>query len=245
MNDAYDAMGREASNDFYRRLMSILDRFRNGLFLLLWMLSSALVVIAIAIALTWQVVAHLLDHEVRRPTARAYGPSASGQNDVDDLDHILTSGVAVSIEDAWRCCAAADNAGEVDLIRHFRLYDRRAAGLVYRSKTPDETSVARRSRFSRTGGCRTGGAGCKKCSSSTGRSCSSVSTMTAARRLVPLRLYGRVILPLEMDPRCGYGHGRSLTWILGFQGRALSPGLHRVRHRPRRTFHPVRDGRCR
>lgn len=117
----------ESLERLHRRLASV-SIGHNGLFLLLWVLSSALVV-AVAVALTWQAAAHLLDHEVR---ADAYIWAERLKDDVDDLDHILTSG-AVSIESL----EALHAAGGIDPIRHFRLYDRNGR-LVYRSTMPDE-----------------------------------------------------------------------------------------------------------
>ena len=100
----------------------------NGLFLLLWVLSSGLV-ITIATALTWQAVTHLLRHEVQAD-ARAW--AAHLRDHIGDLDQILTSG-AISSERV----ASLRSADDVDAVFFFRLSDRNGR-TIYQSETPDE-----------------------------------------------------------------------------------------------------------
>lgn len=100
----------------------------HGPFLLLWLLSSGLVV-AIAVALTWQAVAHLLRHEVREDVSAW---TAHLRAHSSDLDQILTAGV-ISFESVEMLRSADD----VDAIFFFRLYG--ADGrTIYQSETPDE-----------------------------------------------------------------------------------------------------------
>lgn len=100
----------------------------NGLFLLLWVLSSGLVV-TIAIALTWQAVSHLLRHEVQ---ADAQAWVTHLRSHIADLDQILTSG-AISSERV----ALLRSADDVDAVFFFRLSDAEGR-TIYQSETPDE-----------------------------------------------------------------------------------------------------------
>ena len=110
------------------RRLSSLSIGQNGLFLLLWGLSSALVV-AIAVGLTWQAATHLLRYEVHAD-ASAWADYLKGH--VDELDQILTSGVTSEASvDVLR------SAGVVDAIFFFRLYDQDGRP-VYQSETMDK-----------------------------------------------------------------------------------------------------------
>jgi len=101
---------------------------QNGLFLMLWVLSSALVV-AITVALTWQAATHLLHHEVQAD-AKAWADGLKHR--VDDLDQILTSGI-ISPESQTNL----QSAGSVDAIFFFRLYNQSGRS-VYQSQSPDK-----------------------------------------------------------------------------------------------------------
>ena len=106
----------------------ILDRYRSGrdgIFLFLWVLSSALVV-AIAVALTWQAATHLLRHEVQ---ADAHSWVDYLKHHADDLDGILTSGA-----DSSKSLEALRSAGESSMrCSFYRLYDRKGRP-VYQSE---------------------------------------------------------------------------------------------------------------
>ncbi len=117
----------EYLRNFRSRLTSV-SIGSNGLFLLLWVASSGLVV-AIAFALTWQAVTHLFRYEVQAD-ARAWAGQL--REHADDLDRILTSGVASS--ESVEMLRSAD---DVDAVFFFRLYDDEGR-TIYRSETPDE-----------------------------------------------------------------------------------------------------------
>ncbi|MGI9420726.1 MAG: putative bifunctional diguanylate cyclase/phosphodiesterase [Geminicoccaceae bacterium] len=97
---------------------------RDGIFLFLWVLSSALVV-AIAVALTWQAATHLLRHEVQ---ADAHSWVDHLKRHADDLDGILTSGA-----DSSASLDGLRSAGEFDAVSFYRLYDRNGRP-VYQSE---------------------------------------------------------------------------------------------------------------
>ncbi|MEM7043491.1 MAG: EAL domain-containing protein [Pseudomonadota bacterium] len=117
----------ERISNFYQGL-SKLQIGRNGQFLLLWVLSSMLVV-AIAVALTWQAATHLLRHEVY---ADASAWADYLVDHADDLDQLLNGG-AVSPDslEAFRSAAG------IDAISFYRLYDRDGRR-VYQSDAPKE-----------------------------------------------------------------------------------------------------------
>ena len=109
-------MLEETFGTIYRRLRRSQVRIigRNGLFFLLWLVSSAFV-LAIAFALTWQAATNLLRHEAK---VDAWALMERLKYHVDDLDSILTTG-RVSPEDliGLETAAGADAT-------FFRLYDR-------------------------------------------------------------------------------------------------------------------------
>ena len=109
---------------FHRRMKPI---GHNGLFLLLWVLMSALVV-AIAVALTWQAATHLLRYEIHTD-ASTWADSL--KDHAGDLDRILKGGIA-STDNLERL----QSAGGIDAIFFYRLYDLNGR-IVYQSEAPD------------------------------------------------------------------------------------------------------------
>lgn len=101
---------------------------RNGLLLLFWALLSALVV-AIAVALTWQAATHLFHYEVQTDAQEWIDDLG---DHVDDLDRIL-AGEAVTPESR----SALDLAASGKAIFFFRLLDQNGRA-VYQSLSPDE-----------------------------------------------------------------------------------------------------------
>ena len=120
-------MLEESFRGFYRRLLSG-STGNNGPFLLLWVFSSGLVV-AIAVALTWQSVAHLLRQDVQED---AHAWAAHLKRHVGNLDQILVSGAISSAR-----VKMLRSADDVDAIFFFRLYDGEGR-TIYQSETPDE-----------------------------------------------------------------------------------------------------------
>ena len=166
---------------FYRRL-SILRIGHNSQFLLLWVLSSTLVV-AVAVALTWQAATHLLRYEVHAD-ARAWADYL--MDHADDIDQVLNGGIV-----SPKSLEALRTAGGIDAIFFFRLYDK-DGHRVYQSSAPEEPLP-----FAIAAG---------------GRATDQVvrEALLAERPIVRLgehvdgsrsvaSVYGRIVLPLETD----------------------------------------------
>ncbi len=105
---------------------------RNGLFLLLWLLLSALVVVT-SVGLTWQATNHLLRREVH---ADAVKWVRSLQNRGSTLDRVLSSPPHPSPPQPLKDAAALPSADEFDAVVFYRLFDRDGEA-VYQSETPD------------------------------------------------------------------------------------------------------------
>ncbi|MGI9510515.1 MAG: putative bifunctional diguanylate cyclase/phosphodiesterase [Geminicoccaceae bacterium] len=150
--------------------------------MLLWILSSALVV-AIAVALTWQAATHLLRYEVQ---ADAGIWADHLKNHADELDQILTSGV-VSPENL----EALQSTGGLDAIFFYRLYDRHG-NTVYQSTPPDAqlpfAKVADKAKDEQA----------VRDALSSVRPVVRLGEVNGGSRSIP-SLYGRIVLPVETE----------------------------------------------
>ena len=117
----------ESFGKLHQRLQSVSIGY-NGLFLLLWVLSSALVV-AIAVALTWQAAIHLLRYEVH---ADASAWADHLQDHSSDLAQILTSDALPD-----ESLQMPQSVRGIDAVFFYRLYDR-SGRRIYQSEIPDE-----------------------------------------------------------------------------------------------------------